>query len=345
MYRITVLLISLISFNSTAQESLKSPMDTLPSYIRQLTFFGERADWSLDSKKVLFLEKTFGDVFEVDIASGELTHLTHHYFHEGYVRALYLSNGDVLLSGAPSFDANNPWESRDAKNAELWVLKRDLSGPPIPLGIHCKEGPAVSRSKLRIAWTLGSTISYGEIKYNNGKPGLVNVRPLFKSLDMPAPVTGRNLETQGFRPPDDEELVFNAFGGEGVGAAEVMGFNLRTRKFTNYSKKADSYDEPEGFFPDGLSILVESNRHRPNYKGLKAFLTLDIYELLLDETGTMKRITYFNDNPEYKASNPVISDDGKFIAFQYAHTEDAAGMGRGILLLDVAKWRAATGSN
>jgi len=47
-------------------------------------------------------------------------------------------------------------------------------------------------------------------------------------------------------------------------------------------------------------------------------------------------MTYFNDYPGYKASNPVVSDDGRFMAFQYAIVGDRAGIGRGILIMDLA---------
>jgi hypothetical protein len=40
---------------------------TLPPNITRLTFFGERPDWSADGKKLIFVEKTFGDVFESEI--------------------------------------------------------------------------------------------------------------------------------------------------------------------------------------------------------------------------------------------------------------------------------------
>ena len=66
-----------------------------PFYIRQLTHFGERADFSHDGKKVLFVGRTFGDVYEVNIETGIITPVTHHYYHGGYTRALYLSNGDI----------------------------------------------------------------------------------------------------------------------------------------------------------------------------------------------------------------------------------------------------------
>ena len=58
-----------------------------------------------DNKNLGRSYKTFGDVYEVNIDTGRLTPLTHHYFHEGYTRALYLSNGDILLSGSKTFDA------------------------------------------------------------------------------------------------------------------------------------------------------------------------------------------------------------------------------------------------
>ncbi len=322
----------------SAQESAGSPLDNLPSYIKQVTYFGERADWSHDGKRILFLEKTFGDVFELEIETGIIRPMTHHFFHEGYVRALYLSNGDILLSGAPTFDAGDPWKSRDARNTELWILKRDLAGPPTKLGIHCKEGPAVSRTKMRIGWSLGSTIYAGDLEYKDGRPKLKSWKPLFQSSQMPSPVKGWDIETQNFRPNDEDELIFYAFGGESGFQAEVMSYNITSKVFKNYSISEKSYDEAEGAFPNGLEILIESNRHRMNYKGMKEFLNLDIYRLNLDGSGDATRMTYFNDNPEYKASNPVVSDDGKYIAFQHAHAEDPAGVGRGILVLDVEEW-------
>ncbi len=336
IYTAILLFVAVITGNS--QDINKSPIENLPDYIRQLTYFGERADWSLDGKKVLFLEKTFGDVFEVELETGEIRPMTHHFFHEGFVRALYLANGDILLSGAPNFNADDPWKSRDARNTELWVLKSDLSGPPVKLGIHCKEGPAVSRKNMKIAWSLGSSIYTADLEYDNGKPKMKSWRPLFQSSDMPSPVKGWDIETQNFRPNNENELIFYAFGGNFGFQAEVMSYNLESKVFKNYSQSPETYDEAEGPFPDGMTILAESNRHRTNYKGMKEFLTLDIYRLPLDGSGEMERITYFNDNPSYKASNPVVSDDGKYIAFQYARAEDAAGQGRGILVLDVAKW-------
>jgi Tol biopolymer transport system component len=57
--------------------------------------------------------------------------------------------------------------------------------------------------------------------------------------------------------------------------------------------------------------------------------------LALDGSGKTQRLTFFADYPGYKSSNPVVSDDGRFIAFQFAKTGDPAGVGRGILIFDL----------
>src|SRR5438105_7564362 len=74
----------------------ENPADHLPQHITQVTWFGERADWSHDGKKILFLTKTFGDAMEIDLATKRIRNLTAHFAHHGYTRALYLANGDIL---------------------------------------------------------------------------------------------------------------------------------------------------------------------------------------------------------------------------------------------------------
>jgi hypothetical protein len=308
----------------------KSPLDELPSYIKQVTYFGERADWSHDGKRLLFLAKTFGDAYEVELATGIIRPMTHRYFHEGYTRALYLSNGDILLSGSRTFDANDPWASRDEKQAELWVLKKDLSGPAAPLGVHCSEGPAVSRKNMRIAWTQGGAFYLADVVYDAGTPKLANTKKILDKKDLPFRC---DIETQNFRPPDEKELTFSAYGYQGT---EVMGLDLETGKITNYSNAPRQYDEPEGIFPDGRYTLVECDKHI-----LKGSQYDDIYKLALDGSGNTERLTHFNDYPGYKASNPVVSDDGKYVAFQFARVGDPAGVGRGLLVMDLAGYEKA----
>ncbi|MGD8501362.1 MAG: hypothetical protein PVJ86_11990 [Phycisphaerales bacterium] len=302
----------------------KSPLDELPGHIERVTHFGQRADFSHDGKRILFIERTFGDVYEVELAMKIIRPKTHHYFHEGYTRALYLSNGDILLSGARQFDANDPWASRDEKNAELWVLKKDLSGPPVPLGEKCSEGPAVSRRRMHIVWTQSGAFYAADIVYEDGKPQLANKKKVLDKKDL---TFETGLETQNLRPPDEKELIFSAYGYQGT---EVCGLNLETGRVVNYSKAPGQYDEPEGIFPDGKHTLVECDKH--NRRGTQY---IDIYKLALDGSTQTERITFFSDYPGYKASNPVVSDDGRYIAFQVAKRGDMAGVGRGILVFDL----------
>lgn len=328
---------------AAAQDSAKegkSPVDELPPYIKRVSYFGERADWSHDGKRILFVEKTFGDVYEIELETGIIRPVTSHYFHEGYTRALYLANGDILLSGARQFNAADPWPSRN-RDAELWVLSKDLDKPPVPLGTKCSEGPAVSRARMTIAWTIHGRnhpehlperayqMWMGDIVYRAGVPELVNRRLILdnRELDFQA-----SLETQNFRPPDEKELTFSAYGHQGT---EVMGIHLETGKITNYFN-SPYYEEPEGIFPDGEWTLVEADHHNP-----KGSQYIDVYRLRLDGSGHMVRVTYFGNYPGYKASNPVVSDDGRFIAFQMARVVDPAGVGRGIFIYDIEKAKAA----
>ena len=46
------------------------------------------------------------------------------------------------------------------------------------------------------------------------------------------------------------------------------------------------------------------------------------------------RMTRWGDTPGYKASNPVVSPDGKRIAFQSARSNEPAGVGPGISLME-----------
>jgi Tol biopolymer transport system component len=321
-----------VCFGEDVNKIGKSPLDELPPYIKQITYFGERADWSHDGKRILFLSKMFGDAMEIEVATGKIRMLTSHFYHAGFVRAMYLANGDILLSGARTFDPEHAISSRLEKNAELWVLKKDLSKPPVPLGEHCSEGPAVSRTRMTIAWTLRNIgkIYMGDIIYEDDVPKLVNKKLI---LDANGPPLRKGIETQNFRPPDEKELIFSGYS---VNGGDVFGLDIATGKFVNYSNSPKIYDEPEGIFPDGKYTLVECDRHNP-----KGNQYIDIYKFALGGSGQMERLTNFADYPGYKAANPVVSDDGKYIAFQYAKKGDQPGVGRGILIFDIAGYEAA----
>jgi hypothetical protein len=78
---------------------------------------------------------------------------------------------------------------------------------------------------------------------------------------------------------------------------------------------------------------VEADRQVDTLGGDHGFRNIDIWKLRLDGTGKdFTRITHFNDYEGWKASNPVVATDGRFMAFQAAHTGDEAGVGYGILV-------------
>lgn len=310
-----------------------------PPYIKRLTHFGERPDWSPDGKRILFLEKMYGDVFEIELATGVIRPLTHRYFHNGYTRALYLPNGDILLSGSKTFNPEAPLDSR-FRTPELWVLGRNLDKPPVPLGEFCWEGPAVSRKHMRIAWAEkhgtwpNDTHLYqmwvADIDYSSGTPRIKNQKMVLDNRDCFNAV----IEAQNFRPPDEKELIFQS----SHAGTEVMGLDLQTGRIRNYSNSPDTYDEPEGIFPDGGSTLVESNRQHPDPGGSG----IDLYRLYLDGSNRWERMTWFNEARIWKATNPVASDDGRYFAFQVAKVKEMAGVGHGVYLYDLqeaAKYR------
>jgi hypothetical protein len=335
---LSIALMLSISIPARAQPAA-SPDQDLPPHITRLTLFGERADFSHDGRRVLFVEKTFGDVYEVDVNTRVPKLLTGFYPHHGYTRALYLANGDILLSGPAKFDPEHPGDAR--VQCFLSILPRDLSRPPILLGTKCSEGPAVSRKRMHIAWAQvaaqypdempkgSSRILEADIVETGGAPRLENRRVVLDSRDLPFRCT---LEAQNFRPPDERELTFSAYGHDGT---EVCGVDLRSGKVSNYSKAPDQYDEPEGIFPDGRSTLVECDR--ANHAGKKGAGYVDIWKLALDGSGRYERLTEFTRFPGYKASNPVVSDDGRFMAFQMARSRDPAGVGYGIFLYDIER--------
>jgi hypothetical protein len=314
----------------------ENPADHLPPHIRQVAWFGERADWSHDGKRILFLSKTFGDAMELELATGHIRNLTAHFPHHGYSRALYLVNGDILLSGPEAFDPKRIGEAR--VQCWLYVLDKSLTRPAAPLGTKCSEGPAVSRSRMHIAWTHvaaeypdtmpagSSRMQEADIVFLEGKPQLENQKLIIESSALPFRCT---METQNFRPPEERELTFSAYGYQGT---DVCGIDLVTKKVTNYSNSPGQYDEPEGIYPDGQYTLVECDKQ--NHKG-PGFV--DLWKLKLDGSGQYERLTFFSDYPGYKASNPVVSDDGNFIAFQMARSREAAGVGHGIFVYDIQK--------
>jgi hypothetical protein len=320
-----------------------TPLDDLPPYIRVLTDFGLRPDWSPDGERIVFLDRApLGDVFELDVATGATRKLTGGFEHIGFSRAYFLPTGDLLLCGptsGPLPSATRPEAGRFT--GVMSVLLAPFEKPPQPLGISCWEGMASSDVSLRIAWNRSdidytdpdlidrvvygiSEIWTGELRYEGERVSLVNV---VRAVDRTAVSPIAVLEVQDFRAGTDE-LIFTAYAHEG---GEVMGVDLASGVVTNYSQ-SPVYEEAESVSPNGAWVLVERDLDSNAIPG-----PLDIWLLPLDGSEAWDRLTRFNRyRGGWYASNPAVSPDGTHFAFQLSIDGDVEGDGRGLLLFDIA---------
>ena len=145
------------------------------------------------------------------------------------------------------------------------------------------------------------------------------------------------LETQDFRPYQDQELIYTHYWGDAkdpFNHSEVYGINLETNKVTKYTDLPDSYNEAEGISPDGKFMIIESDRHQPMEERNK--YKLDIYKLMLDGSGKVERLADFSTRylNKIKSDNPVVNKKGNMIAHQFGF-QKGAGDGRGIFLFDL----------
>jgi WD40-like Beta Propeller Repeat len=331
--RRALVVIGLASATLAAQQKPGNPEDAPPPGVSRLTSFGERASWSPDGRRIAFMEKSFGDAFEVDLQTRAIRLLTH-YPHAGFLRVQYLPNGDYFLIGARTFEDIRTTRSRDQ---EMWVLPRDFrpGDRAVALGHKISEGVAISRTAMKIAWSNtrgqypdalaeGESVIYtADVVEDQGKLALANKKEVIRAK---APEC--TLEAQDFRR-NDTELIYTCYRSP---FADVFGIHLATGKVTTYRKLPGEYNEVEGIFPDGEYTLVESSREQieqnSNY--------IDLWRLKLEpDSRDFVRLTRWGDTPGFKASNPVVSTDGRTIAFQSARSKDAAGVGYGIFLMKV----------
>lgn len=332
-----MLLITLKPFPGSSQ-TIETMVKDLPPYFSILTKWGYRPEWDEKSENVYFIDKQAGNVFKINIITREITAVTSLFSHAGIFRVLCLTNGDLLLGiGGKIFDPSDPEKNRH--KLEMYVLKKDDLKHPVSMGEYYDEGPAVSRQSLKIAWTLPGQreIAMGDIQYVNGVPSIGNKRIIISYKDSSAYV---KLETQDFRPPFDNELLYTHYWGDARDSfhhSHTYGYNLETGSITKYTSMVNSYNEAEGIFPDGKSILVESDRHQPLAERNK--YKLDVYRLPLDGKDKPERLADFSTRYPglLRSDNPVVEKTGKFIALQFGFME-GAGEGQGIFLIDVEKY-------
>jgi hypothetical protein len=316
-----------------AQRKPGSQIDHLPPNLEILTHFGERADISPDNRQVAFMAKSFGDAMVVDLDTRVLRCLTCNVPAATFLRVMHLSTGDYILIGPDHFEDIRTSRQRDN---ELWVLKRAPGSKPVKLGQKMSEGAAISKKSLKISFSQthdqapdlapdASRLMVADVDLSGAAPKLVNKKTVYESKD-------RNcvLEAQDFYD-DDNKMTFTCFQPHGL--ATVMGIDLKTGQVVDFSKAPGTYNETEGIFPDGRYTCVEGDRQVEQLGGQHGSGNIDIWKLRLDGTGKdFVRLTHFNDYEAGKSSNPVVSTDGRFMAFQTARTTDPAGVGYGILL-------------
>ncbi len=334
-----VLVVSSLSLGCSGPEAGfrdGSPRDQLPEYISELTDLGAvvRPAWSVDGTRFLYLDALVGNVFEFDVASRASRPLTSHFEHHGFTRAHYLANGDVLLCGPATVDPKDPEHGR--WRADFWLLDAGLATPARPLGERCFEGPAVARTSMRIAWvrtdlpdkmlTARSELWTGLVDPSGDAPRIVEARRLTSRRDL---FYVGMFEPQDFRPPDEGELLFTAYGYRG---GEAMGIDLETGEIVNYSRSR-WYDEIEGVTPDGRYALVEREftlRMRP--RG-----AIDLWLLHLDGSGEYTRMTHFSEFRGFGANNPVVSPDCRSMIIALRQTGGEEGNSAGLFRYDLTR--------
>jgi hypothetical protein len=321
-----------------ARRHTDSPLDHLPPNVEVLTHFGERADFSPDNRRVAFMAKSFGDAFVIDLETRAIRCLTCNVPGAAFLRVMHLPSSDYLLIGPEHFVDLGRSRSRDN---ELWFLSRKPGSRPVKLGRRMSEGAAVSKRSTKIAFSVGhaqdDTVLEGQTRLvvadldvSSDTPALRGEHVVFTG-DGPA----CSLEAQDFFD-EDRKLTYSCYEPEGRSSAWTI--DLATGERTNQSAAIGFYNEVEGIFPDGRYACVESDHQSRAFGDPASFRNIDVWKLRLDGTGRdFTRLTTFNDHEGWKASNPVVSTDGRLMAFQVARTADEAGVGYGLLLLHLER--------
>jgi hypothetical protein len=325
------ILLFAVTVSLHGQRKAANPLDHLPNNGEILTHFGERADISPDNRRIAFMAKSFGDAFVIDLDTRIIRCLTCNVPGAAFLRVMHLVTGDYILIGPERF--KDIRTSRRAEN-ELWFLSKQPGSKPVRLGQRMSEGAAVSKKSLKIAFsetssqnsTLSQCVSrLVTAEVDPAGPALVHRKVVHESPDSRC-----TIEAQDFYG-DDSKMTFTCY--EPKGMASVMGIDLATGKVTNFSQAPGTYNEAEGIFPDGEYTCAEADRQVQQLGGRGGAGQIDIWKLKLDGAGNdFERLTRFNEYEGYKASNPVVSTDGRFMAFQTAKSADQAGVGYGILL-------------
>ncbi len=324
-------------------------LDSPPPFHSKLLDYGERPYWSPDGERIAFIDKNYGDVCEINVASREVRNLTRDLSdHHAFLRVLFLHNGDYLLIGPKEF------KDRDISRhveSELWVMDKDAKSRPVPLGRRIFEGAGVSTIAPRITYavsgrndpSLGSGQQYEchvtEIEYGENGPRLGADQVVYRAEGI------RRPEPQDFRHHDTEVIMAEYVRDDNHPEERkciVKGVEVATGNVRTYINEPRVHNECEGIFPDGEHICLESGCDTTEaiwklYPKPMAGTT-DLWKLKLDGSGRRARLTHFYDRVPWRASNSNVSPDGRWLAFMVNFHGDEAGYGRGLGLLDLEAW-------
>ena len=342
-----ILCILLMCLSAFAEERRELKSEDLPSYIKRIQSYGERVDFNFDATKVIYVTKPRGEVEELNLKTGKITQITADLPRKkdvGFFRCSYLINGELLLTGGMS-----------RRECTFYVVSKDRK-KLTKINEPCWEGAAVSRTSMNVAWTPNHIVLYkAELKYKDGTPYFDKKEevlttsdsfPLIPDYQNRKTKPGQSLKTyiepQNFIPGQEHILTFAHYGKDPY-HAETMTINLNTKEINHLSKDKDGkhFDaEPEGAFPRGGYTCMEST-----YLNDKGQHGCEILRMKVDGSEPPVRLTYFSKIwNRFKATNPVISDDGKWMAFQHGVMWDSvAGKGYGLYIMDLEKAYKALG--
>ena len=146
---LTIVLLFVVS--AFAQRKDGSPLDHLPKNVEQLTYFGERADFSPDNQTIAFMNKSFGDAFALNLKDRRIRCLTCNVPGTAFLRVMHLTSGDYLLIGPECFSDLRTSRQRDN---ELWFLSKQSGSKPVRIGQKVSEGAAISKKTLKIGFSM-----------------------------------------------------------------------------------------------------------------------------------------------------------------------------------------------
>lgn len=315
-------------------------LDNPPPFHEKLCDFGARPYWSPDGKRIAFVDKAYGDAFEIDVKTREVRNLTGNLGdHHSFLRVLFLPNGDYLLIGPKEF--KHHFQSR-YNESELWHMDRDAKTPPKPFDLTIFEGIGVSAIANRITYSrhgghdpsIGTPEHYecyvSELEIERSGARIGDTRPIYRGSP------GRRPEPQDFRNGDTEVIMADYVGPRDRSSewkTVTRGIDLATLDVRTYIDEPWTHNECEGIFPDDEHICLESSCDLVNQ-----FPPIDLWKLKLDGSGRRVRMTRMFERAPWRASNSNVSPDGKWLAYMVNTYTSEPGFGMGLGLMDLEAW-------